>query len=401
MTVSSTLNRAEYDGNGVTATFPFPVYFLATGDLKVYIRDAFGVEALMAAGADYTVAGAGDPAGGSVTFTTPPASGERVVILRDPPLTQEIDYQANDAFPAETHERALDKLTMQVQRLSERIDRSVSLEETATDGEGAYDFGGNRIAAIGAPTGDADAATKAYVDAVAGLVSALSGDESFLAIGAGGVGGSADAITLTSPYFPATPTALVKARFVPTADNTGPVTVEIGDGANPSWGARPLVDTAGGALGAGALKAGLPVEIAYAEAVNGCVLLGHRSLDGYARLADAQAWTGVQRMGVETVAYAASVQPDLAGAPFKDFAPLTGPLSLGMPVNCALYDHFLMRIPQDATGGRVITADAGYVGAPAWATAPDNEDIVSCLVLAVSGTTATRVLMMSLYQGEI
>ena len=37
----------------------------------------------------------------------------------------------NDAFPAETHERALDKLTMQAQRLSERIDRAVTVQDTS------------------------------------------------------------------------------------------------------------------------------------------------------------------------------------------------------------------------------------------------------------------------------
>lgn len=99
MTVSSTLNRIEYDGNGVTALFPFPIYFLADEDLKVYLRDALGGEAVKTLAVDYTISGTGDAAGGAVTFLVAPRPGEKVVILRDPPLTQVTDYQANDAFP--------------------------------------------------------------------------------------------------------------------------------------------------------------------------------------------------------------------------------------------------------------------------------------------------------------
>ena len=403
MTVSSTLNRIEYDGNGATALFPFPIYFLAAEDLKVFLRDELGGETLMALSVDYTISGEGDPAGGSVSFLTAPLPTEKVVLLRDPPLTQTTDYQANDAFPAETHERALDKLTMHIQRVSERIDRSIELEETATEGEGAYDLGGNRIASMGAPVTGSDAATKAYVDAVAGLVSTLSGDESFLAIGADGVGGTADAITLASAFFPAVPTALVKARFIPQANNTGPVTVEISDGVGASWAPRPLVDARGDALGTDVLVAGLPVEIVYSDVVAKCVLLGHRDpdLEGFARLDAGQSWAGVQRMAAEQVGYAASYVPDLDEAPWKRFDALTGLLMLDLPVNCAVGDTFVLYIPQDGTGGRTITADGGYINPPLWSTTADDVDIIVCTVLAVSGTTATKVLMTTMYQGAL
>lgn len=401
MTVSSTQNRIEYDGNGTTVHFPFPIYFLAADDLKVYLRDDLGGETLKARAVDYSVSGDGDPAGGEVEFHTPPLPTEKVVILRDPQLTQTTDYQANDAFPAETHERALDKLTMQIQRVSERIDRSVSLEETATDGEGAYDVGGNRIASTGTPVNGSDAATKAYVDAVAGLVSALSGEESFLAIGASGVGGTADAITLTSSYFPAAPTGLVKARFAPAADNTGPVTVAVDDGGDGTWGARALVNGDGSNLTAATMIAGLPVEIVYSDAVGKWVLAGQRDLTGFARFDAGQAWAGVQRMAAEQVDYSPTYMPDLSAAPLKELAALTGPVALELPVNCARYDHFILRIAQDPVGARAVSADPGYVGQPVWSTDPGHADIVSCLVLEVSATTATKVLMTVLYQGEI
>jgi len=44
-----------------------------------------------------------------------PASGTRLIIYRDTEVVQETDYTSGDAFPAESHERALDRLTMILQ----------------------------------------------------------------------------------------------------------------------------------------------------------------------------------------------------------------------------------------------------------------------------------------------
>jgi hypothetical protein len=78
---------------------------------------------------DYTVTGAGDDAGGTVTMVVPPATGQQLIIVRAVPLTQETDYISGDPFPAETHERALDKLTMISQRLESLISRSIRLSD--------------------------------------------------------------------------------------------------------------------------------------------------------------------------------------------------------------------------------------------------------------------------------
>jgi hypothetical protein len=67
-----------------------------------------------------------------VTFTTGnvPASGETVVILRKLTLTQATDYVANDPFPAESHEDALDRLTMIAQQHDEAIGRALKVSQT-------------------------------------------------------------------------------------------------------------------------------------------------------------------------------------------------------------------------------------------------------------------------------
>ncbi len=131
MTVTVTTSRVEYAGNGATTAFSVPFYFLANGDLKVYQAGT-----LKTITTHYTVSGAGNPAGGTVTFGTAPANGDDVVIFRDPALTQSTDYTPNDPFPAESHEQALDRLTMIAQRLDDRMGRSLVLgDSVVTDAD--------------------------------------------------------------------------------------------------------------------------------------------------------------------------------------------------------------------------------------------------------------------------
>jgi hypothetical protein len=127
MTVSSSTSRIEYTGDAVTTAFSFPYYFLANGDLKVYLD---GV--LQTITTHYTVSGAGVGAGGTVTFVTAPPNGDVVVIYREVAITQSVDYTPNDPFPANTHEQALDRLTMIAQQLDEEVGRSLSLPSTST-----------------------------------------------------------------------------------------------------------------------------------------------------------------------------------------------------------------------------------------------------------------------------
>ncbi len=141
MTISSLVNRVSAAGNGVTTAFAFGYLFLADADLIVIsVVDATGVETTKTLTTDYTVSGAANPAGGTVTMLVAPPAGTTLVIYRDPSLKQLVDLVENDPLPVETAvEQPLDKLTMIAQRSSERIDRSLRFPEgdtgfTASDG---------------------------------------------------------------------------------------------------------------------------------------------------------------------------------------------------------------------------------------------------------------------------
>jgi hypothetical protein len=127
MTISTTASRISYNGNGVTTVFSFPYRFLANGHLVVLSVSAAGVETTKVLSTDYTLTGAGDDAGGSVTMLAAPASGTRLIIYRDTGITQETDYISGDPFPAETHERALDRLTMIAQEIGSDADRAIKV----------------------------------------------------------------------------------------------------------------------------------------------------------------------------------------------------------------------------------------------------------------------------------
>lgn len=129
MTVSTTESRIGYNGNGATTVFAFPYRFLTNTDLVVTLVRADTTQVVQTLNTDYTVTGAGDDAGGMVTMVVPPATGQQLILVRDVPLTQETDYISGDPFPAETHERALDKLTMISQRLNNLISRSIRLSD--------------------------------------------------------------------------------------------------------------------------------------------------------------------------------------------------------------------------------------------------------------------------------
>lgn len=137
MTISTTTSRAVYAGNGVTTIFSFPYRFLANGDLEVTLFDSVGLPYPQVLTTNYTVTGADADAGGSVTMLVAPAVGQTLVIRRVVDLTQETDYISGDAFSAETHERALDKLTMQDQQLQEQVNRTIRtpLDDTTFDGQ--------------------------------------------------------------------------------------------------------------------------------------------------------------------------------------------------------------------------------------------------------------------------
>lgn len=133
MTVSSATNKAQYIGNGVTTVFSVPFYFQQNSDIVVTRTViATGVDTVLALNTDYTLTGAANPSGGSVTLSVAPTSAQRVTVQRIVPYTQLVDYTESSTFPAETHEAALDKCMMATAQLAEALGRALVFPATST-----------------------------------------------------------------------------------------------------------------------------------------------------------------------------------------------------------------------------------------------------------------------------
>ena len=116
MSINSTVSKVQYTLTLATQTLAVPFYFLEDAHLKVIKVGT--TQTTLTQVTHYTVTGAGNQAGGQVILTgAATAIGDVITILRNAPATQLVDYAPNGKFPAETHERALDKLTMLTQQL--------------------------------------------------------------------------------------------------------------------------------------------------------------------------------------------------------------------------------------------------------------------------------------------
>ena len=137
MTLSSTVTKSSYTSSS-SSPFPTGFKFLLNTDVKVIFRDALGVETTLTEGSHYTLTGAGNDAGGTVTITDsnyePDEAGETLTIKRAAPETQGTDLPLGGAFPSASVEESLDRLTMLVYQHSEEIARGVLLAETSSAG---------------------------------------------------------------------------------------------------------------------------------------------------------------------------------------------------------------------------------------------------------------------------
>lgn len=149
MTVETDLDREQYATNATTGPWTVNFYFLANEELSVTYTDANDVDTLLALDVDYSVVGAGDPDGGTVATTQAYAAGGQIVILRDVAFLQETEYVDGDSFPAKTHERALDRLTMIAQQLREMFGRAITFPASFSGNTGVGDVATRRGKLLG------------------------------------------------------------------------------------------------------------------------------------------------------------------------------------------------------------------------------------------------------------
>jgi len=131
MTITNTTTKVGYTGDGITVAFPVPFPFFDTDELEVVERVvSTGAETVKVLTTHYTVSGGNGSTGTVTSVSGAPPATVQWFILRKTSIVQETDYPQNDPFPAESHERALDRGIAISQELREILDRALKIPKT-------------------------------------------------------------------------------------------------------------------------------------------------------------------------------------------------------------------------------------------------------------------------------
>lgn len=128
MTISNSSRKAgPFTGDGATVALPFSFKVFSAADLLVVQSVvATGVETTKVLGTDYTVALNADQnatPGGTVTMLAPAPTGTTTTLTSQVAYTQSTDLTNAGGFYPKVINDALDRATIQIQQLSEKIGR--------------------------------------------------------------------------------------------------------------------------------------------------------------------------------------------------------------------------------------------------------------------------------------
>lgn len=133
MTLSTTDSRFVYDGDGTTTAFSFPRKVIEAAHIDVYVYDEDDDSmSLQTLNTHYTFAGSGLANGiyasATITFLSAPGSDKKVILYRDPTLTNEFDF-TSETNVLNALNRYSDRVEMKLQRLQDQIGRTFRLSD--------------------------------------------------------------------------------------------------------------------------------------------------------------------------------------------------------------------------------------------------------------------------------
>lgn len=127
-----------YTGNDIADDFPFAFKVFELGNLLVVKQEvATGIETVLVLGSDFTGSlnsNQDSNPGGSITLSAPLPSGYTLIITSELEYTQETTLTNAGGFLPTTINSALDKVTILIQQLKDKVARSIQWSVTDPDG---------------------------------------------------------------------------------------------------------------------------------------------------------------------------------------------------------------------------------------------------------------------------
>lgn len=110
-------SQVLYNGTGSEVNFAITFPFIENSHIVCYVVDLAGTRTLQVLTTNYTLAGAGDAGGGTLTFVVAPLATDTIEIYRVVPFSQLYQYSAGGDFSSTGHENAVDLTVMLCQSI--------------------------------------------------------------------------------------------------------------------------------------------------------------------------------------------------------------------------------------------------------------------------------------------
>jgi len=142
ITISDTSPRIQYTATSSQTAFTVPFEFFNATDIKVIHTSSGGVDTTLTYAASpsgtsqYSVAGAGETGGGTITLGSGATAGEKYTIYRDLPIARSTDFPASGQFPIETLNTELDKIVAMMQQNERDFNYTVKAKSSTSTAYG-------------------------------------------------------------------------------------------------------------------------------------------------------------------------------------------------------------------------------------------------------------------------
>jgi len=182
ITISDTSPRVQYTASGSQTAFTVPFEFFNATDIKVIktvgtTDTTLTYAASPSSATQYSVSGAGETGGGSITLGGGATAGHKYTIFRDLPIARSSDFPASGQFSVETLNTELDKIVAMMQQNERDFNYTIKAKSSTSTAYGLTfpELSANKILSVNS-AGDGLEFSQSITDVstVAGIASDIT-----------------------------------------------------------------------------------------------------------------------------------------------------------------------------------------------------------------------------------